>query len=145
MSQPNPAEFRTPDAYPLNVGDRVYDIRQLCIDELEAEPAIVIDTLEDDVYTADFEDTSGEEVVLAEYEPNIAYARFAVSSRVVTIAWESWLDNHTPGWDDCRDDPDELARHLTHFEESWGIPVSTKGSYDYPESRLRLIDRPRTP
>lgn len=142
-----PDEFRTPDAYPLRIGDRVTDIQQLVEDEpqefgREPETAIVIDTPDGDVHSVTFENHHGEEVALAEYGPNQQYADFAISVRVVRIAWEGWLDSNTPGWKARRDDPESLSDYLAQREESWDVPVSTYGSYDYPESRLRLEDRP---
>lgn len=141
-ARPTTDELRTPDSYPLRVGDEVTDLQQVCEVDMEPEPAIVIGLVGDDVYDATFEDISGEERILAEYEPNTRYADFEVSERVVTIAWKSWLDNNVPRWEAHRGDHDDLTEHLATSEESWDIPVSTVGSYDYPESRLRLEHRP---
>lgn len=146
MSQPQstPDELRTPDAYPLRVGDRVEDIKQHCESADEPEPAIVIDTLGESVHDVTFESAVGEQS-LADYKPNVRFADFTVSQRVVTIAWESWLDANVPGWANYRDDSESLAGYLRTREQSWDIPVTAVGSYDYPESRLRLVDRPREP
>lgn len=142
-----PADYRTPDDYPLRVGDRVTDIKQLVEDaeetgfDDEPETAIVIDTLEGDAHDVTFDSATGE-ISLAEYDPNTEYANFDVSTRVVRIAWEGWLDSNVPGWDARRGDPESLSTYLAEREQSWDVPVSTIGSYDYPESRLRLEDRP---
>lgn len=139
---PTAAELRTDESYPLRVGDEVADLKHACDSGMAAEPAIVIGVVDDDVHEVTFENAVGETVSLADYAPNARYADFAVSERVVTIAWKSWLDNNVPRWEGYRDAPDRLIDHLATCEESWDIPVSTAGSYDYPESRLRLEDRP---
>lgn len=138
---PTPAAARTPEAYPLRVGDEVFDIKQLCDPSRDTEPAVVIGIVDETVHEATFTNDLGEEVVLNEYEPNTRFADFTVSERVVTIAWETWLDNNVPRWDAHRDDPTTLMDYLATCEKSWGIPITPVGSFDYPESRLALGER----
>lgn len=136
---PTADDYRTPDAYPLEIGDRVYDIKQLCDETVdEPEAVIVIDVLEDDVYGASFQTTSGTET-LSEYGPNVEYADFDVSERVVSIVFEQWLDANVPRWDVHRDTPEGFKEYLNFHAESWGVPVFAR-AYDYPESRLASPD-----
>lgn len=139
---PTADDYRTAESYPLQVGDEVFDIKQLCEADMEAEPAVVIGIVDDDVHDVSFKNQLGDEVTLDAYDPNIRYADFRVSERVVTIAWESWLDNNVPRWEAHRDAPESLSDYLATCEESWDIPISSVGSYDYPESRLQFSNRP---
>lgn len=127
-----------PDAYPLKACDRVFDRKQVEEDD-EVELAIVIDTVDEDVYERTFTSSDGEEVALASYEPNRAYADFDESERVVTIAFAGWLERNIDGWEDDAADPAKLRERIAEFHNEWSVSPQL---FDYPEARLMLSYRP---
>lgn len=136
----------TDDAYPLRVGDRVFDRYQISefdryqISEGDPELAIVLSVSDESVYEATFS-RGGEEIALADLERNRRYGDFEVSDRVVSIAFASWLSAYFDGWTDYASDPEGLVDFLSECESEWSIPYSEE-LYDYPESRLQLAYRP---
>ena len=142
MTQSDPTRDTDDSPYPLQVGDLVFDRLQLS-DEYDdpKELATVTGIVDEDVYEATFTDRStGDEIPLVEYEPNVRHADFDVSTAVVTVTFTGWLNANVPGWDAYADDPDGLLAFLRQREESWSIPVRAN-SFDYPESRLQLARR----
>lgn len=128
--------------YPLERGEAVYDIRELVTaTDPDGEPgvAIVVDTHppdETDVHTESFE-RNGSECTLAGYHLNRLYADFDLSTRVVTIAWDSLLDQRAPQWRKRRGDPDAMLSYIDELERDWDIPLRAHDrTYSYPESRL---------
>lgn len=140
MTTPTPEA----DTDPLQVGDRVYDRYQLDEEPAEEhEQAVVLGTLsDDDIHSVTFVDPStGEETSLANYGRNQRYVGDDASTRVVTIAFEDTLDSLVPRWRNYADDGERLERFLRKYTETWSIDLDEK-SYDYPEARLTLEERP---
>lgn len=127
--------------YPLCVGDRVFDRWHVEDPDEDPELAIVIAEIDDSVYEHTFTTREGDELTLADLSRNRRYADFSVSDRVVTIVFSGWLNANVPGWEDHVSSPNQLIEYLAEMEESWRIPLE-RGSFDYPESRLRLVHRP---
>ncbi|QPL12267.1 hypothetical protein HrrHc1_230 [Halorubrum phage Hardycor1] len=71
---------------------------------------------------------------VAEYGPNADLDGVDADDRVVSVAFESWLDSNVPEWREALvvDDGD-LRAFLDDYADEWGVAIRT---YDYPESRL---------
>ena len=128
------------DAYPLRVGDRVFDRFHISAPTEDPELAIVIDVLDTDVYETTFGE-GDRETSLADYQKNRDHADFDVSTRAVSIVFASFLSNHFPEWSDYASDPDGLSKYLDERDPEWSVPLS-EGTFDYPEARLQLAYRP---
>lgn len=128
--------------YPLQIGDRVFDHYSLAADDETPDLAVVLAHSDETVYEATYTDQSGTEIVLADMPRNREHGDFDVSDRVVGIAFAPWLGATFPGWDDRASDPEALVEFITEREQEWRDISLSDGLYDYPESRLKLVNRP---